>query len=206
MKDLVALVADRDIEAAISKLLRRHQALSIAEISVDVLRHPQRDPGCHKVGSSFLASLRDQYRHALLVFDAAWEGATPATQQQTKVESDFARDGIEAWASVVVIDPELEAWVFSDSPHVDKCLGWSGRTLSARGWLERRGLAEPGRAKPADPKAAVEAVLREIRKPRSSAIYGELASRVSVDRCVDPAFQRLRSQLQVWFPAAGTNA
>lgn len=38
------------------------------------------------------------------------------------------------------------------------------------------------------------------RLARSAANYQMIASRVSVARCVDPAFLRLREQLQIWFP------
>ncbi len=39
-----------------------------------------------------------------------------------------------------------------------------------------------------------------LRKPRSSAIYRALAESVSFRRCIDPAFQKLVTTLQTWFP------
>jgi hypothetical protein len=39
-----------------------------------------------------------------------------------------------------------------------------------------------------------------VRKPRSSAIYLELARSVSTDRCTDPAFLKLKRCLREWFP------
>ena len=43
---------------------------------------------------------------------------------------------------------------------------------------------------PPRPKEAMEAALRQVRKPRSSAIYLELAQRVSLRGHTEPAFQR----------------
>jgi hypothetical protein len=42
-----------------------------------------------------------------------------------------------------------------------------------------------------------------VRKGRSSAIFFELAQRVSVNRCIDPAFLKFKNTLRQWFPAAG---
>lgn len=57
--------------------------------------------------------------------------------------------------------------------------------------------------KPTRPKEALEAVFPACRLPRSAANYRRIAERVSLSRCVDPAFGRLRKTLQRWFPAQG---
>jgi len=44
--DLIALVADADMEAAVRALLSRPSALGIRSITFDVKRHIQRDAGC----------------------------------------------------------------------------------------------------------------------------------------------------------------
>lgn len=61
------------------------------------------------------------------------------------------------------------------------------------GWLPE------GRTKPTHPKAAVEEALWISRRPRSSAIYQQLAQKVSFDRCVDASFLKLRQILSRWF-------
>jgi hypothetical protein len=71
-----------------------------------------------------------------------------------------------------------------------------------RDWLGEKGLLQAGDVKPSEPKRAVELVLRTARKPRSSAIYFELAQGVSTARCTDPAFAKLRRCLREWFPAS----
>ncbi|HEY2289968.1 MAG TPA: hypothetical protein VGM86_04625 [Thermoanaerobaculia bacterium] len=120
---------------------------------------------------------------------------------ESQLEERLAQSGWEDRAAAVVISPELENWVWSDSPHVERVLGWERGSAPLRGWLQEKGLLEAGVAKPARPKEAVELALWTVRKPRSSAIYFELAQNVSTDRCTDPAFLKLRRCLCEWFPA-----
>ncbi len=101
---------------------------------------------------------------------------------------------------MIVIQPELEIWVWSDSTKVDECLGWAGYQPNLRNWLRERKLLAEDAIKPEDPKLAVEHALREVRKPRSAALYRQLAESVSLQRCVDPGFIRLKTTLQQWFP------
>ena len=103
-------------------------------------------------------------------------------------------------AAAIVIDPELENWVWTDSPHVAQAIGWRGDIAALRTWLQNQGLLEESRAKPTDPKAALETALARMRKPKSSSLFAEIASKVSLRACTDPAFQKLKTTLQHWFP------
>jgi hypothetical protein len=202
MSDLVCLVADKNMEATLGGLLRRPQALGIRQITCDLLVHPRRDPGCFHEAPAFLRPYRATYAHALVLFDRDWEGAPAETgdKLQRLLEERLERVGLQDWAEVVVIDPELEIWVFSDSPRVAQCLGWSDQRQPLRQWLQERRLWPPESDKPTDPKLAVEHALYEIRRPRSSSIYRDLATRVGVDRCSDQSFARFRALLRRWFP------
>jgi hypothetical protein len=199
MKDLVCLVADKNMEAAVTELVRRYEALGIPQIATDVFVHLRRDPGVFREGVEFISPFRNEYRHGLLFLDAAWEGAPSDIQAQMDRALDNA--GLGKWARAIVIDPELEVWVWSDSPHVDQALGWAKHQPALRLWLQKKGLWLDGDLKPKDPKSAVEFALSEVRKPRSSTIYRSLAQNVSVKRCRDSAFMRLRDTLQEWFGA-----
>jgi hypothetical protein len=61
MKDLVCLVADKNMEAALRGLLERHQALRLRQLSFDLQVHPRRDPGCYNAAHEFLQPLRASY-------------------------------------------------------------------------------------------------------------------------------------------------
>jgi hypothetical protein len=199
--DLVCLVADRSIEAAIEAVLRRHDALGIRPLEFETLVHPERDPGCFHEPAKLLGGCTDRARHALVVLDRAWAGApaTDAAELERLLEQELTRIGPAEWARAVVIEPELEAWVFSDSPHVATTLGWTHSADALRGALEAEGLWERGRAKPADPKRAMDWALRRARLPRSSSLFRTLGSRVSLRRCKDRSFLRLAELLRGWF-------
>ncbi len=200
-KDLVVLTACKDAGQAVEGLLVRHQALRIRPITYDAFKHPQRDPGVFLEAPEFLRPFVHLYGHALVIFDregTGREGRLLREEMERQLEEKLSASGWSR-AAVVVIDPELEAWVWSDSPHVEVELGWEGRNPTLREWLEQKGFLGEGQLKPSRPKEAVEAALCEARRPRSSAIYRKLAESVSVQRGTDPAFVRLRGVLQQWF-------
>lgn len=223
--DLVVLAADRDMEAALRGMLARPKALGIRDLRFDLFVYrrewgskgleflaPTRkglsllsgawDPECYKFGHEFLRSRAPQYAHGLIMFDRQDCGQEKRTREELEkiVEERLRRSGWGDRAAAIAIDPELEVWVWSDSPHVDRCLGWQGRKPDLRVWLQREGMWSEDLPKPQNPKDAVKKALRRANKRASSSIYGELAKSVSVERCTDPAFQRFRELLKEWFP------
>lgn len=203
-RDLVILAADKNAEFAVRGLLdTRVPALSLRPIVYDAFVHPECDPGCAQKAHDFLRTFIGTHDRALVLLDLAGSGREHlgAEALEAAIEESLAASGWSGRAGAVVIVPELEAWVWSDSPHVANALGWSDGTQKLRAWLEAQRLWDKHAMKPADPKAAVERVLRLVRKPRSSAIYRQLAVTVGVERCVDPAFAKLRRLLRDWFSA-----
>lgn len=200
---LVVLVADKDIEQAVLGLLDRHGSLGIRSLAGEfkVVVHPQRDPGVYNTGHELLKPFaRNIQTHALIVFDRAWDGA-PSTDAATLAQSveERSRGDWGDRARCVCIDPEVENWVWSDSRHVAAELGWPSNA-ELRAWLSSHDLWPEGSLKPPDPKKAFERSTREKRVVPSSSIFGELARRVGLERCRDPAFVRLRDILREWFP------
>lgn len=201
-KDLVVLVADKNMEMAVRGLLSRHQSLHIRPISVDIFIHPERDPGCRLRSQDFLRPFRNRYDYALVMFD--WEGCgseqSPREELETGIKQQLSQSGWPQRAAVIVIAPELDIWVWSASPHVPEILGWSNKSQDLQAWLKENGFLSEHAAKPDEPKRALESVLRVARKPRSAAIYSSLAQRVSLKNCTDPAFLKLKKILGSWFP------
>lgn len=203
MIDLVCLLADKCIEAAIVEVLRRPEALGIRAIQFEAIVHPRRDPGCFLEAGDLLAGYTARAEHALVVLDLDWTAPTKiGADLERQLEESLQKVGSAGWARAVVIDPELEAWVFSDSPHVATALGWPESVGTLRAALEAQGLWKGGQSKPHDPKAAVDWALRRARVPRSSSMYRELAKRVSLRNCEDRSFKRLTDLLRGWFGAA----
>jgi hypothetical protein len=200
-KDLAILVADADIRAAIEGLLTRPSAIPIRPLTYDLIVHPQRDPGVRLRSRGLLAPFRTTHSYALAILDHEGCGATNATPDdvQIEIENGCAVD----WQNrlcAVAISPEVESWVWSDSPLVDLVLGWSGRQPDLRQWLTDARFAVARNDKPARPKEAFDAAIRIVRQPRSSTLFKKLGQSVGLNRCRDRAFARLRQSLQVWFP------
>lgn len=197
-KDLVVLVPDKNMEASLRGLLSRCAALGAREVTYDLFVHPERDPGCLLKSHQFLLSFTGQYDHALVLLDreGCGQAGRSRVELEAEVEACLAGSGWEGRAAAVVIDPELEVWIWSDSPHVGPGLGLEE---DSKNWLRDEGFLQEGQIKPSRPKEAVERALRSARRPRSSAIYLDLARRVSTSRCSDPAFLKLKSTLVSWF-------
>jgi hypothetical protein len=57
-----------------------------------------------------------------------------------------------------------------------------------------------GSGKPVRPKEALDELMVRLDQPRSSVLYEKITGKISLAQCVDPAFKRLRTTLQSWFP------
>lgn len=201
MKDLFILVADKNAEYALKGALPRHEALGIRPIQFDILPHVGRDGGARKTGAEMLALKRRQYRHGLLILDFEGSGTDKSDAAALERELDAKLAGY--WndsAKAIVIEPELDVWVWGSDNAVENVIGWPpGQAV--RAWLREKGFAFDANEKPVRPKEALEAALSVPNQPRSSALYQQIAGRISLARCRDAAFVRLRQQLQIWFPS-----
>lgn len=208
---LVALVADRDMEETLTKLFHRAASFGVRPFDFEIRRHPARDAGCRVDAVNFLRQFLRAYSHALVVFDRDGCGSASSREEiEGALERELARNGWKQRARVVVIKPELEAWVWSGSSVVSNALGWGRSYDELRGLLDKAGLWGPGLEKPGDPKQAMIRALRSAprasRRRRSPRIFGEIAGQVSTDGCRDSAFRKLRSTLKDWFPGAAGDA
>ena len=198
-RDLVGLVADRHQRETLETLLaRRRSALGIRGISFDIRTHPARDPGVFKGADRFLASFRDSHRYALVLLDVKFPGSPRSREViEDGLQQRLDNRGWGARSAVVAIDPELEVWVWSSSPHVERILGLSTNRIRRIGDRQRWWPTEA--VKPTEPKQLLRAVLAQTGRPLSSIIFGDLARRVSLRRCNDAAFVKLRDTLREWF-------
>ena len=204
-RSLVVLTADLDMENAVKGILTRGKALGIRELvedtDVQFVRPFNRDAGCYKTADSFLRMFCLQYEHALVFFDRDGSGREELTAEaiESDVEGRLSRNGWENRARAIVIDPELEAWVWSPSPNVDLELGWRNHDPSLRDWLVEEGFLSPKQVKPRHPKEAMERALRHVGVSRSASIYYNLARKVSLAHCTDRAFLKFKNTLTEWF-------
>jgi len=179
-------------------LLREDIHLYIRGINSKIIRHPGRDSACRSDCVSFARNFCNQYEHLLVIFDhegSGGESQEPATLE-TELESQLSSNG---WrddnSAVIIIKPELEAWVWTDSTELDHVCGWNGRNPDLRQWLVNEGHMRAYMSKPSDPKHAFHEVLKNAtpRKRVSASIFRELAARVGFQNCSDRAFVKLKT-------------
>ena len=200
MTDLVVLVADKNMHFAIRGAVGRPAALSIRPLTVEFRTHMGRDGGMRSSGVELLARERHRFDKALLVFDHEGSGATP-DQSIHELEAELDGQLAVSWgvnAKAIVIEPELDIWLWGADNVLREVLNWPLQE-SIRDWLQRQGFQFRDNGKPCRPKEAFEALVRVHRLPRYSALYEKIALRLSLQRCSDPAFLRLRASLQGWF-------
>lgn len=203
VKDLIVLVADKNMEYTIRAGLERPKSLGVRPITFEILQHVQRDGGVRSTGPELIRLRRRAYSHALVVLDYEGSGAQESPQD---LELDLDRQLSTVWGNdvkAIAIVPELESWVWGSDNALRPALAWP-HELSIRAWVSEAGFTVSNEGKPDRPKEAFEAVLRECQVPRSSAVYANIARRISIPRCTDPALKRLRDQLRTWFPPADT--
>jgi hypothetical protein len=198
------------MEAVFRGFLERqqfHRSLGCGHFDVDltnpsldiIVDRARNDPGVYTFAQDWEQVIQHTHRHAIFVLDAEWDGA-PSPQ---KIRTDMARRIMDkGWArddfEVIVIEPELESWIWQDNPHVAKAFRFKDGSL--RDWLQEQGCWPEDCAKPPRPKEAVKRVGRHTRVGQSSANYKNITNKVSVKNCVDASFQMMASCLRRWFP------
>lgn len=212
MRDCLFLVADKNMEGLLKGFFSRegfHQSLRCSPFQFHarqdlVVAHGQNDSGLYSRADELLGGYHKTHRHAVIILDAEWDGSPGAQCITEKLKCHLENAGWQdETGCAVVIDPELENWVWQDNPHVCTALGYHGSFAELRSCLANKGFWMADESKPKHPKEAVEWILRSARRPRSSSIYQQLAGQVSVKRCTDGAFQALLAALRRWFPAEG---
>ena len=201
MKDLIVLVADKNMEFLIKGLFPRIPATEqVREFNFECLVHPYRDPGIYNNADDFLRSQSDKYACALVILDHAGCGREEKARQtiEEEVEDKVSRSGWQGRVCVIVIEPELENWVWVNETQVAQAISWEEST-QIYDWLHANNWKEIKEAKPARPKEAFEATLRLSRTPRSSSIYRSISSQASYKKCQDPAFLKMLNQIKAWF-------
>jgi len=205
IRDLVILVPDKDIEATMIGLLTRTASLNIRPIDAQIYTHPERDPGCYNSSADFLRPFSTFFDYAMVVFDRHGCGHEDLEREaiETTVSSKLAVSGWQGRNEVVVLDPEIEIWVWSDSPWVQRILGWDETISNMRDWLEEKNYLNSGDNKPIAPKEALEETLRYLKRPKSPSLFLDLATQISLNRCTDSSFNKFRSTMSHWFTVEG---
>lgn len=206
-KPLAILVADATIKAVFWKFFARDgffRTLECGDFDIgndDIFNVPgQTDGGLHRRAHELLRRYLSTHERALVVLDQQFGGERAADVVRRDILANLTTSG---WSrenvDVVVIDPEIEVWLWKDNPNVWTSLGCDGSWLDK---LQDEGKWLEGRPKPQDPKGAIQEIIRKNQMGSYSAVYSMIASKVSVKHCTDESFVHFRSCLQQWFPPA----
>lgn len=201
MKKLIILVPDKNTQYVLMGLLPRlHRNLSLESGDYDIYTHPLRDPGIYNDAHNFLRNFAKDYRYAIVFMDREGSGQERKDTETIRMEliQNLERNGWKSRAEVIIIDPELEVWAWTNSKQLAKNLGWT-KFDDLKKFVIKMGFWKENDVKPTRPKEAIETALREKRIPRSSAIYKKVAASIAFDQCKDPSFNKFKKTLFKWF-------
>jgi len=203
VKDLIVLAADRSMKLSVEALLARHQDLGIRSISFDVFAHPDNDPGVLHRAHEFLRPQLRRYRCALAICDREGCGKESSSREKLEqiIEQGLSVNGWEGRAAAVMIDPELEVWVWGDWSVLATSIRGIDTVVSLRQFLNKHEFLQPHQSKPPRPKEALQAAMKHVQIPFTSAIHQSMAAQAAFAQCIDPAFLKLRKTLREWFPS-----
>jgi hypothetical protein len=192
------------MQFALQGALSRPQALSIRQLSFEFRSHMGRDGGVRTTGASVLGSEKVRFRHALMILDHEGCGQETASVQQ--LETELNRQLAAVWgehAKAIVIEPEVDIWLWGTDNALREALRWP-QEGPIRDWLRQKGFEFSAEGKPLRPKEALEAMRLIHKQPRSSALYQKITEKISLQKCTDPAFLRLKAHMQKWFGTTST--
>jgi len=136
----------------------------------------------------------------IVMIDADWKGSPGVEGIRKRMSEHLASAGwITEHGLAVVLDPEIDVWLWTRTDHTAEALGWkSWRELEP--CLVKERMWTKTQRKPQRAKEAADWAMRQRGKPRSAAAYRAVAQKVGLDRCEDPAFLVLRDTIRAWFP------
>ncbi|ROM87185.1 MULTISPECIES: methylation-associated defense system protein MAD4 [Pseudomonas] len=208
-RDCVFFVADKTMRETFLGFLSRedrNEQLSCGNFSFDPAEDlffaaGQNDSGLNKRADSLLSAFLHSHKKAVVVLDCDWDGSPGQGAIIQNITTQLHESG---WALgdivVIAIEPELEQWIWQDSPVLADEL----RIAAPDGLkvaLGERGLWPQNVAKPPSPKELFIQLRRENNVKLSSSVFKRIAANVPIAACQDSEFLRLVSQLQLWFPA-----
>ena len=207
MRELVILVADGTMKAVFDAFFGRERwdlRLQCGAFDLwpqeDIFHDPlHTDGGVHKSAQELLRPYLNTHSRAIVVLDQQFGGERPAEEVRDETLKNLQANGwAEDRCSVIVIDPELEVWLWQDNPNVSQAIGFTGPSL--RNHLQGNGKWPTGASKPLDPKDTIQELIKPHKALKTKVVYSRIARTVSVVGCIDPAFLLFADTLRGWFP------
>lgn len=214
IRDVIFHLADGHMEKGLRAFFGRsdwHHALGCARFEIDpqsetdLYRVPgHTDGGIWKHAHENLQVFKDRYHHAVVLLDADFDPHPGVEVLVKDISNGMIKSGWEENRfSVIVIEPELESWLWAPNKNIAQAFGHSDFN-ELRKLLETEQLWNPGEPKPHDLKGARDLAAKLGGKKTGGPIFKnafEAISRRALDRCIEPGFIKLRAAMSEWFPA-----
>lgn len=129
------------MRSVLEQVLERPKSLGMRPVESVIISESLHDPACATVGAQVLMEYEKRFDHAILMFDHEGSGRERESPEEIEasLDAEFRRSAWDGRARAVVVSPELEVWLWGGSPHVDRVIGWTGRSPSLRIWLAETG-------------------------------------------------------------------
>ena len=211
MKDLFVYAADADAVAFLNAILNKPEALGIRKIRFDIDRNGGRDSGMIKNGAEFVRTerIKNNYRKVILMWDH--HGSGRERRQKPLQVSQEIQDKLDSFtwednSATIVLNPELEQWLWHCEQAVAKHFGMAAEQLQQ--WCEKYAGEQgvpPADIKKQNPKGVFQYIMDKCLdrslKPRDFEEIGRLASIKGLQDC--ESFRKFTKTLQGWFAGAG---
>jgi hypothetical protein len=170
------------------------------DIVVDV-RNGNTDGGIHRRAHALLRPYLPSHQNAVVILDQNFGRRLPAAVVRGEILNNLLRNGWSAeCVEVVVIDPELEVWLWQrGNPHIARAFRYN-ESVSLEAFLEAAGFWSAAASKAARPKETARLLIRQYNAGVPMVVYTRIIENISVRGCQDPAFNLLASALRRWFP------
>ena len=141
------------------------------DVVVDV-RNGNTDGGIHRRAHALLRRYIPSHQNAVVILDKNFGGRLPAAVVRGEILSNLLRNGWSAeCVEVVVIDPELEIWLWQrGNTHVARAFRYNG-SISLEAFLEAAGFWPAAALKPARPKETARLLIRQYNAGVPMVVY-----------------------------------
>jgi hypothetical protein len=202
VRDLLAIVEGKDDAAVLRAVLIRPRDLGIRSITFHT---EQRASGMIARGPELAREQRREFRYVLCLWDHQGSGqeAKPPSRVQGEVQARLNRNTLKGCSKALVIDPELEVWLWQDLAAIAQVLGVEDSAL--QGWLaewrdEQFPTLTVEEVLLRQPKEAFEQVIRRAGLKPAAALRERVAAAADLHQWAqESSFRLLRRTLRRWF-------
>jgi hypothetical protein len=201
--DLFVILEGSGDEVVLEALLKRPSDLGIRAVTFKCER---RSSAVRTQGPDIAREQRREFRYVICLWDHGGSGREqqPPSRVQGEVQARLNRNTLKGCSKALIIDPELEIWLWQDSAAIASALGVGEDRLAEwlRDWQRKHFPTQTVETLVRQqPKEALEEVIKQSGKKRTSTLYRHITAVANLNLWSGEAsFRRLCRTLRRWFP------